>query len=158
MPLITLSNGSAALIDDIDADLLRHRWWGSGCRRGYLYAQRTASEDGPRRKKHMHREIGERIHGGAIPRGAVVDHINGDTLDNRRCNLRVVSHRENVWNQHGAGRDSQSGLRGVRAHRNSWHAYICEGRKMHHLGAFDTKEQAYAARLAAEARRLALAA
>lgn len=158
MHIIPLNNGRQVLIDDVDADLLRYCWWGSGCsRKTHTYAQRTCRERGPRGKLHLHREIGERIHGGPIPKGYCVDHINGDTLDNRRANLRVVLHRVNIWNQHGAGRDSKSGIRGVRfrPERGKWNAYICEGSKMRHLGYFDTAEDATAARLAAEAERFA---
>jgi len=48
------------------------------------------------------------------PLAGDVDHINGDPLDNRRCNLRVVSHSLNVLNQH-KSRAPESGFRGVRA-------------------------------------------
>lgn len=46
--------------------------------------------------------------------GMVIDHINHDTLDNRRSNLRVVTQQENMQNRHGADRDSSTGIRGVR--------------------------------------------
>lgn len=154
-----LTQGLVAHIDEEDADLLQHRWWASGTGHGHVYAQRSV----PRLhtaakvragKKFLHREIAERIHG-PIPKGHVADHIDGDTMNNRRQNLRVVPHTVNTWNQHRASRTSKSGIIGVRLHRGRWQAYICEGRKMRVLGTFDTADEARAARLRAEADRMA---
>ena len=67
----------------------------------------------------------------------VVDHINGDTLDNRRENLRVVTKSDNLRNRK-FGPSNKSGLRGVIKTKYGWRAKI-------HLGTFNTKEEAYAA-------------
>lgn len=67
--------------------------------------------------------------------GLVVDHINGDRLDNRRFNLRCVTPREN-WANRPRSKRNTSGYRGVyRAsseHRHPWGAVVA--RK--HLGFF----------------------
>lgn len=150
---VPLTKGYVALIDDEDADLLANRYWATENGPRHVYAQRAvpAAEGGG--KVHLHREVAERAFG-PIPKGKVVDHINHDTLDTRRANLRVIPHRANIWHQNGAGRDSKSGVRGVRFRKGRWQAYICEGLKMFTLGTFDTIEEARDARLAAEAARL----
>lgn len=72
-----------------------------------------------------------------------VDHINGDSLDNRRCNLRIVTPMQNAWNR-GAQNNSKSGIRGVYRHTtaNSWIAQIKAGDKRIHIGSFKTPEEA----------------
>ena len=78
--------------------------------------------------------------------GMEVDHINGNRLDNRRCNLRVCTHAQNMMNH----RKSPDGIRGTRKMKNRWHARIhFQGREIH-LGAFGTREEAWRARKAAE--------
>lgn len=74
-----------------------------------------------------------------------VDHINGKRFDNRPKNLRECSRTENLRNRRAAG---PSGAVGVcRFNQNGkWRAYIkAEGRQMH-LGYFENKEDAIAAR------------
>lgn len=98
------------------------------------------------RKFKAHRVAWAIFHG-EWPDGDI-DHINGDGLDNRISNLRVVSHRMNMQNVK-RRRDSASGVTGVCWFKryNKWMARI--GTK--HIGYFDTLEAATAARRAAEA-------
>jgi hypothetical protein len=54
-----------------------------------------------------------------------VDHINGDPLDNRRINLRLVTHTENMWNSK-IFKTNKSGIKGICQDSGSllWCAYI----------------------------------
>jgi hypothetical protein len=87
---------------------------------------------------------------GEMPKGQV-DHINGDKADNRWENLRDVPKLLNALNQK-RHVTNKSGVTGVRfsTHINKWMAYIGHDNRMHHLGVFDTLEEAAEARWAAE--------
>lgn len=70
--------------------------------------------------------------------GQVVDHVNGDKLDNRRVNLRICSIAQNSKNQ-ALRVTNTSGFKGVHpaGTRGKWQARIrCDG-KQHYLGLFD---------------------
>lgn len=77
------------------------------------------------------------------PKGQQVDHINGNKLDNRKSNLRICSHSENLRNQR-KPKDNKSGFKGVSWHKGAkrWCAEIRSNGKRHHLGYFDTAEDA----------------
>ncbi len=79
----------------------------------------------------------------------LVDHRNGNGLDNRWTNLREASHAENGQNKR-ASRASKSGIRGVSWTNNKWQADIGLNGKIIHLGRFDCVEAATAARCEAE--------
>jgi len=86
--------------------------------------------------------------------GMHIDHINGDKLDNRRSNLRVVTPQVNQINRKRRNKNNTSGLRGVALSfpgaRNPWRAQITANGKNHHLGLFATKTAAIQARRSAE--------
>jgi hypothetical protein len=132
---IVLSRGRIAIVDDVDYEWLsRYRWF---CLKiGYaVRSVCTGRRDG--RKVYMHREIMK------CPSDKEIDHVNGDTLDNRRCNLRVCTSRENKRNRR-VRKDSPSGFKGVWKNGGSrWRSVIrLETGKNKHLGYFDTKEDA----------------
>jgi len=86
------------------------------------------------------------------PKGMLVDHINGDTMDNRRSNLRICSKGENGRNRKIASKNNTSGFKGVSYRKKGpdminewsrpWQAYINYNKKRHHLGMFATAEEA----------------
>lgn len=82
----------------------------------------------------------------------VIDHINGDNSDNRISNLRDVTQKQNMENRKGPSSKSTSGHLGVYWHKQNmnWRAQICSGGKITHIGSFELKEDAIAARKAAE--------
>lgn len=77
------------------------------------------------------------------PPGREVDHVNGDTLDNRRSNLRLCTSTENKRNQT-ASRSTPSGYKGVSLSHKSkpWRANITVCGRQYLLGNFETKEEA----------------
>lgn len=79
---------------------------------------------------------------GKPPKGLVVDHINGNRLDNRRENLRFCTQRDNARNK-GLSKSNTSGYKGVSYNksRNKWSAYILRD-DSYHIGYFDTAEEA----------------
>jgi hypothetical protein len=80
-----------------------------------------------------------------------IDHINGDSTDNRICNLREAKQFENGQNRK-ASKSSAAGLLGVSKQAyGKWVAVICLHRKRHHLGSFDTPEEAHEAYAKAKA-------
>lgn len=81
----------------------------------------------------------------------VVDHANGDTLDNRKANLRICTNAENLRNRR-KERNSTSGFKGAYPSGKKWISRICYNGKTYQLGRFDTPEEAHAAYCGAATR------
>lgn len=79
----------------------------------------------------------------SAPPGAHVDHINGETLDNRSANLRVVSPRQNRLNS-GKHKPLTSRFKGVYWSKtaNKWHVQLRVNGKTVHIGFFASEEEA----------------
>lgn len=92
----------------------------------------------------IHRLIMERMLGRALVSGELVDHINNNGLDNRRCNIRLATRSQNGANSR-VNTTSISGYKGVSWYKRdgNWTAAIrVNGVKMH-LGYFDSPEDAH---------------
>ena len=87
--------------------------------------------------KLMHREIMK------IPKGMYTDHINHDTLDNRKCNLRICTNQENSFNSK-LNKNNTSGYKGVswEERRKKWRASINKNQKQIHSRYFDNELKA----------------
>ncbi len=81
----------------------------------------------------------------------IIDHINMNKLDNRKCNLRIADKKINSINR-GLQSNNKTGYKGVYHDRRygTWNARVTVNRKTIHLGTFSTKEEAIAARKAGE--------
>jgi hypothetical protein len=122
-----------ALVDDEDAALSELRWCFN-----HGYAERRERVDGKYVRVSMARVIV------GLQRGdpREVDHINGDTLDNRRENLRIVTHAQNGQNIRQLRGSSRH--RGVswRRREGRWCAQAMHGGRVHWLGYFDDEDEA----------------
>jgi hypothetical protein len=130
---IPLTRGLHAIVDAEDYEWLsRYKWHATPSPRGgSFYARRYRGQGAIL----MHRLIMN------PPKGMVVDHINGNGLDNRRCNLRICTQKENTYNS----RERVNGTSrfiGVSPRGNKWQAKV--GRR--YLGIFDDEVQAAKAR------------
>lgn len=141
--VIPLTRGQTAIVSASDyAMVAKFKWYAHTGRNGY-YAARRDGRGGP--FIYMHREIA-----GATP-GVLVDHVNGDGLDNRRDNLRLCSSSQNAYNT-GPRSGHESRFKGVSRHRKRWDARIVADGALHRLGRFDTAEEAARAYDVAAAR------
>lgn len=134
MKIIKLTQGKEALIDDDDYERVNKFKW-QFHKKGY--ATHGYKIKGKCKKIRMHRFILQ------APKNKQVDHINGNTLDNRKQNLRLCSHRENSRNTAKTKNKTLSRYKGVsKTHRKYWRSYIVLNDKQIHLGYFKTEAEA----------------
>ncbi len=138
--MIPLTRGLRALVDEDIAKILgRFKWLAQTTSNG-VYAARADYRNG-RRYVLLHREIT------ACPPNLVVDHINHDTLDNRRCNLRVCQPFQNAANTRKQVGTKLSRFKGVAFvpylnRKNPWMAFINLRGKRSYLGYWPDEETA----------------
>ncbi len=111
MAEIKTKSGFIILVDDQDVELVsQFTWWPHFGRHKHLtpYAVSKAYHDNTYTRIYMHRLIMQ------APDGVLVDHVNGNGLDNRRSNLRFANKSLNAVNRHIPV--SKVGFRGVDLH------------------------------------------
>ena len=141
MKQIQLPRGYTALVDDGDFAFLSQFKWEVDVRKGQVYAKMYVEERANgvrirRRVFYLHRYIM-----GATERAVFVDHRSGDSLDNRRGNLRICTQAENSRNK--KQMPSKSGFKGVHPTPSGrWAAKLMLNYKSVSAGTYDTPEDA----------------
>ncbi len=113
---------------------LREYEWFAQKGKGCFYAVRRAR--GPKGSKlvtiYMHHELID------VADGLLIDHINQDSMDNRRANLRGATRAQNVRNRKKFPKSSSSKYKGVYRRKNTrkWEVKITFERKKIYLGTF----------------------
>ena len=79
----------------------------------------------------------------------LIDHINHNTLDNRRENLRIVNRQQNSFNSKPINGKETKGIR-KDPKSERWISQICISGKIEHIGRYDKKEDAIFARIEKE--------
>lgn len=134
---IKLTKGKVAIVDDDTFEKYgKYKWHCVGGR----YAARSVGGAKNKRMVYLHRLIAD------APSDKVVDHINGDPMDNRRSNLRVCTQSGNVKNQR-VRNDNTSGYKGVSyakqvSNKRPWEAKINKDGKTYHIDYFDNPHDA----------------
>ncbi|MCQ6275773.1 HNH endonuclease [Bacillus sp. V3B] len=133
------NKGEPFIIDEIDLDKISGSTWCFNRSGRYLVANRN------KKIVRLHRMILD-----VDDPKLIVDHINGDTSDNRRCNLRITSNKNNVRNSR-PSKNNSTNYPGVdKRPSGKYRARITVNRKEILLGTFDTLEEAIQVRKNAE--------
>jgi len=143
MKKIKLTKGQFTVIDDCDFEWLsQYKWCAAWDKKAKSYYAKRYSKriNGKQCPISMAREIL------GLKKGdkREADHRNHNTLDNKRSNLRIVSHQENGWNR--------KNPKGYYWHKSNgkWMAKIKFNGRSIYLGYFDTEAKAHVAYLNAK--------
>lgn len=134
---IPLTHGKFAIVDPDDYDRLSQHNWRCTFDGNTYYAYTFCYKNRKNKKVFMHRLILN------APKGLIVDHIDGNGLNNRKKNLRLCTWRQNAFNR-GPKQNSSSRYKGLSWQRqyNKWYARISYKGKGIYLGRYDDETEA----------------
>lgn len=148
MKEIPLTQGQVALVDDEDFDRVSKYNWSARKFSNGFYAYRGWVDS--KTKKVKNHSLGVFLLN--PPKGSVVDHLNGNPLDNRKSNLRVASKQQNTWNR-SVCKTSTTGIKNVMPRKSKVDGRILNYRvglmidgKYKQFGPYSTVEEAVAVR------------
>lgn len=141
---IPLTKGYAAIVDAEDADLAQRRWCALVQKTGNVYAKRAMGFKAKHKTLLLHRVISERMLNRILSKDEQIDHVDGNTLNNTRENLRVANHTQNMRNSK-KRKNNTSGYKGVNYFDGRWRAQIQVDKQRITIGMYDTPEEAYQA-------------
>lgn len=132
---VPLTRGQVALVDEEDAPaVLAHKWYTRRVRHAFYAARSLPRVGGVRREQRLHT---------FLTGWPLVDHVNGNGLDNRRANLRPATNAENMRNRRRYANNT-SGFKGVTFDKakGRWKAQIRLDGRRRYIGRYDTAEEA----------------
>jgi hypothetical protein len=142
MKVIPLTQNKVAIVDNEDyEELMKYKWhYNNGYAVRLTTIQSGNKKLGIKEKRkaiYMHKLIN------STPDDFETDHINGITLDNRKCNLRTATNSQNQCNKK-IQLNNTSGYKGVSWSKraNKWKAQIQYNNKYIYLGYFNAAEEA----------------
>jgi len=144
---IPLSKGYETIVSIEDADLASLTWYALYGKGSKPYAVRNNPLKTPSHIT-LHRTIACRIYGELLINGMQVDHIDGNSLNNKRENLRLATQAQNSSNSQGQKRQVDRGyLKGAHYHKRNkyWSSSITVNGVNIHLGTFKSMEEAHEA-------------
>jgi hypothetical protein len=134
MKKLRLTQNQYAIVDDQDYDYLNQWKWTFN--QGYARRKLVVGEKAY--SIPLHKAIT------LCPDGYLVDHVNGDTLDNRKINLRICNKGQNNYNRRQGALNNKSGYKGVYLDKksNKWQAQIRYNYKTRYLGLYENIKDA----------------
>lgn len=144
---LALSNGYSVIVDECDYEWLsQYRWYAKKNGNKWYAARGTRLPGGKKPTLWMHRAILE------ASKGVQVDHVDGNSLNNSRSNLRLCSPQQNTFNRQAI--IGSSHFKGVSfdTRQNRWKASVTVDKKTKTIGYFI--EEVAAARAYDQAARL----
>ena len=138
MRKIPLTQGKFAIVDDEDYKRINKYKWHTTKDTNVFYAKthvRVKDENFKIKNKVIGMQMLVLNLTMSSTRKMDIDHRDGDGLNNKKNNLRLATHAQNIMNQR-LNKVNTSGYKGVSWHRNKWRAQIKKDGKRHHLGLF----------------------